>query len=130
MPKTIALAVNSGSFPVTDNVTSVMPEIITMTTPTTTWWMCLDPMWILRGSHHRGGRPVLERRRINRTEVRVTKKVRMKAIRQHNRGNRPRPMMSCSNQCSTLEKLRLLRADHRPQHRLARPHRLSCHRHE
>ena len=104
MPKMIAIAVNSVSLPVMDNEINNTPEIITMTTPTTTWWTCLDPIWMLRGCHHWGGLSVPAQWRIRRVKVRVTKKVRMKAIRQHSRGNRPRPMMSCSNQSSTLKR--------------------------
>ncbi len=81
---------NWGSCPSMDRVTSVSPESNVRTTPNVTWWMCTPPTWTLRGCHHLVGRPFSTRCRINRTNVRVTKNVRMKATRQHNSGRWPR----------------------------------------
>src|SRR6201986_4708466 len=75
---------------------------MTRTTPKVTWWMCTPPMWTLRGCHQRVGRPAAARWRMTRTNVRVTKKVRMKASRQPSNGSRPRSMMSCANQLVSL----------------------------
>ncbi len=83
---------NSGTPPVTANVTIVRPEIMTRITPTTTWWMCRPPAFfdteMLRGCHHLRGASLSACLRMYRTMVRVTKNVAMNDSRQHSNGRR------------------------------------------
>jgi hypothetical protein len=89
MPKKIDAAVNSGTPPSTANVTIVSPETMTRITPITMWWMWTPPPpEMLRGCHHLRGLSLSAWLRMYRTMVRVTKNVRMNAIRHHMSGNR------------------------------------------
>ena len=86
---------NSGTPPSTANVTIVSPETMTRITPMTTWWMCRPPpAEMLRGCHHLRGASLFGWLRMYLTIVRVTKNVRMNAIRHHMSGSREGGMSS------------------------------------